>query len=312
MAARELDFLYDNAKTIKFDDDSKLVFISDVHRGDGSYADSLLPNRNIYITALKYYLKNKYMYIEVGDGDELWKNRNCKEIAYFYEDIFKVLNKYKDNSDIYLLYGNHDYYKKNAKFKAKEISILNRFGENYSQEFIELLDKIEFYPGINCLYTPLNEKFLVTHGHQLDFFNNELLFISRFLVRYIWKFMNGVAGFKDSNGSARVRKKRSRIDNKLQSWARDNNKMIICGHTHNSRFPNYYEPPYFNDGCCTMPYGMTAIEIENGEILLVKWSIEVKENGVLCVQRKIIEGPTKISKYLLWAQAERNKRNKRE
>ena len=308
MGSKELDYLYENAKTIEIDDKSKMVFISDVHRGDGSHADSLLPNRNIYITALKYYLKNRYIYVEVGDGDELWKNKNCKEIAYFYQDIFKILNKYKDTIDIYLLYGNHDHYKRKTKFKIREVSILNKFGEDYGYEFINLLDKIEFYPAINCLYKAVNEKFLVTHGHQLDILNNELLMINKVLVRYIWKFMNGVAGFKDPNSSARVRKKRSRIDNKLQAWARDRGKMIVCGHTHNSRFPNYFEPPYFNDGCCVMPYGMTAIEIESGMISLVKWSIDVKDNGVLWVKRRVIEGPAILSKYLLWAQAERNKR----
>ena len=76
MSEKELKDIYDNGFTLEFNNDSKIVLISDVHRGDGTYADSLLPNRNIYITALKYYLKNNYTYIEVGDGDELWKNKN--------------------------------------------------------------------------------------------------------------------------------------------------------------------------------------------------------------------------------------------
>ena len=71
MSEKQLDTLYNEGFTVNFNDDSKLVFISDVHRGDGTYSDSLLPNRNIYITALRYYLKNDYTYIEVGDGDEL-------------------------------------------------------------------------------------------------------------------------------------------------------------------------------------------------------------------------------------------------
>ena len=46
--------------------------------------------------------------------------------------------------------------------------------------------------------------------------------------------------------------------------------MIICGHTHNSRMPKTDEAPYFNDGCCVLPYAMTAIEIEEGNISLIK------------------------------------------
>ena len=94
MSEKELNNIYENGFNLDFDDQSKIVLISDVHRGDGTYSDSLLPNRNIYITALKYYLKNDYTYIEVGDGDELWKNKNFNEIAYFYDDIYKIFNKF--------------------------------------------------------------------------------------------------------------------------------------------------------------------------------------------------------------------------
>ena len=49
MSVKELENIYENGFTLDFDDDSKIVFISDVHRGDGTYSDSFLPNRNIYI-----------------------------------------------------------------------------------------------------------------------------------------------------------------------------------------------------------------------------------------------------------------------
>ena len=37
------------------------------------------------------------------------------------------------------------------------------------------------------MYKPLKEKIVVTHGHQLDFCNNEIWRINEFLVRYIWQ-----------------------------------------------------------------------------------------------------------------------------
>ena len=65
MSVKELKEIYENGFILEFDDNDKIVFISDVHRGDGTYSDSLLPNRNIYITALKYYLEKNYIYIEL-------------------------------------------------------------------------------------------------------------------------------------------------------------------------------------------------------------------------------------------------------
>lgn len=307
MSVKELNQLAENGYVVDFDDDSKFVFISDVHRGDGTSFDSLLPNENIYLTALKYYFKNNFTYVEVGDGDELWKNVNFNEIAYIYEDVFKVLNKYNEDNRLYMIYGNHDIIKKNKNFKVKQEKALRKIGANYGKEFLKLISNINFYSGINFNYIPLNEKFLVTHGHQLDFINCELYVISRFLVRYIWKFLSGVFGFKDPTSSAKSKTKRSRIDIELQNWTRDNYNMLLCGHTHNSRFPELYEPPYFNDGCCVLPYAITAIEIENGNITLVKWSVDATDSGVLWVKRKIIGGPQKISSYLLWAKEERNR-----
>lgn len=310
MSEKELNNIYENGFNLDFDDQSKIVLISDVHRGDGTYSDSLLPNRNIYITALKYYLKNDYTYIEVGDGDELWKNKNFNEIAYFYDDIYKIFNKFSKKKNIYCIYGNHDFVKRQKGFKQRQEKALRKIGANYGDEFIKFINNNEYYSGINLMYTPLKEKILVTHGNQIDFWNNEVWRINEFLVRYIWRFLNGVAGFKDPTRSAKSKTKRSRVDIKLQNWARDNCTMIICGHTHNSRFPDLYDPPYFNDGCCVYPSSITAIEIEKGKIKLVEWIIDAQDTGSLWVTRKIIAGPVEVSAYLQYAKEERLRRNK--
>lgn len=310
MSLNELYYLLENAYTIEFNDASKIVFISDVHRGNGTYSDSFLQNRNIYVTAIKYYYRHEYTYIEVGDGDELWKNKNFNEIAYCYDDIYKIFNKFIDDNRIYCIYGNHDIVKKYKKFREREERAMRKVGADYGEDFISFINKIEYHKGINMLYTPLNEKFLVVHGNQIDITNNELWRINQFLVRYIWRFLNGVAGFKDPTSSAKSKSKRSHVDDKLQNWARDNCTMLLCGHTHNSRFPSVYEPPYFNDGCCVYPNAITAIEIEKGKIKLVKWVVDADESGSLFVNKKIIGGPENISAYLSYAKEERLRRNK--
>ena len=172
---------------------------------------------------------------------------------------------------------------------------------------MEFIDNNIFYEGINFLYTPLNEKFLVTHGHQIDITNSTFKDISKILVRYIWKFMYGIAGFRDPTNSAKSKNKRTLIDNKLQQWVKENGKMLICGHTHNSYFPDIHEPPYFNDGCCVLPDAATAIEISGGKISLVKWSVQAQETGILWVKKAIIGGPVSIENYLLWARNARDR-----
>ena len=147
MSKKDLTRLFDNAFTIPFDDEDKIVFMSDVHRGDGTYYDALLNNRNIYLTALRYYLRNNFTYVEVGDGDELWKNRDFTEIAYAYESVFRVFNKFSKKDRIFIIYGNHDIIKSKKNFKLKQEKCINKIGAKYGSEFIHFINNNTFYEG---------------------------------------------------------------------------------------------------------------------------------------------------------------------
>ncbi|WP_052314801.1 hypothetical protein [Clostridium senegalense] len=97
---------------IDINNKSKFVFISDCHRGDGTWKDDLLPNSNIYMAALKYYYKKDFSYVEVGDGDELWKVSKIGTIYEIHPEIFKILLKFKNKDKLYMIVGNHDKIKK--------------------------------------------------------------------------------------------------------------------------------------------------------------------------------------------------------
>ena len=283
---------------INFDDNSKIVLISDAHRGNGGYEDSLRLNENIYKAALKYYYNGGYTLIEIGDGDELWKNKNILNIAYNYNDVFKIFNKFYNKDRLYLLYGNHDIVKKSQEFIVKQKKLYNNIGDNFPAEMINLYSKIKFYECAVLNYRPLNKNLLAFHGHQVDTINCEFWKVSRFLVRYIWRFLEGVGGMKAPTSPASNYDKCDKIDKILERLAKKENRMIICGHTHNDRLPKASEGRYCNDGCCVFPSAITTIEITNGKISLVKWKLEVDENNRLYVSKSITGGPENISDYL--------------
>lgn len=288
--------LYNSCERVKIDGNSKIVIMSDVHRGDGSYSDSFIDNRNVYYAALLYYYKEGYTLVEAGDGDELWKNKSFRDIAYNYKGVFKLMKRFNKEKRLHLLYGNHDEKKSSKEFIDKEVSYLNCMG--IGEDFVKFVKDVEYKEGIVLNYTPLNKDIFITHGHQVDFMNYELCMISKFLVRYFWRFLEGVAGFKAPTSPANNYKKGGVIDDKLEAWAKKNNKFIICGHTHKSRFPKAKEGSYFNDGCCVLPYSISTIEINLGLISLVKWSIEPKEDNVLYIRRTFLGGPEKLDEYL--------------
>jgi len=79
-AAKHLSQVMSTAKVIPFDETSKFIIMSDCHRGEGNWGDNFSSNQNLYFTALSYYNKRSFTYIELGDGDELWENRRMKNI----------------------------------------------------------------------------------------------------------------------------------------------------------------------------------------------------------------------------------------
>jgi predicted phosphodiesterase len=87
------------------------------------------------------------------------------------------------------------------------------------------------------------------------------------------------------------------VDIKLIEWSSKHNQLLICGHTHRPVFPKPGESLYFNDGSCVHPRCITAIEIRNGTIALVKWAEMTRADRTLYVGRQILEGPTRLLEY---------------
>jgi len=295
-----IDKLMKKAKIIEFDNSSKIVIISDSHRGDGGYADSLRQNRNIYKAALGFYYENGYTLIELGDGDELWKNRDCLDIAYMYKDIFAILNNFNYDNRLCLVFGNHDIVKSNPEYIKRQEQLFENAGNGFGREMISLYTEVTFYESVILRYMPLKEDILAFHGHQVDFINCDLWKESRFLVRYVWRFLEGVAGFKSPTSPANNYNKGTKIDHMLEKVAKREKKILICGHTHNDIFPEPDEGLYFNDGCCVFPSAVTCIELTNGEISLVKWQVEVNKD-ILYINKTVTGGPEKLQKYFDFA-----------
>ncbi len=298
MTPNKLLKLYNISGRIPFDRESKIVVISDVHRGDGSYADSLMNNKNIYVAALNYYYKEGYTLIEAGDGDELWKNKWYRDISYNYRDVFQILNKFNKLGRLHMLYGNHDSKKASKEYLEKQKRNLHKIDRAFGEDLIYLLDNIKFKESIVLRHEPSKKEIFITHGHQLDFMNYEFAPVSKFLVRHLWRYMEGIAGFKAPTSPANNYKKGGKVDKKLAEWSKEYNKFIICGHTHESRFPKLGKGLYFNDGCCVLPYSISTIEINSGLIALVKWIIDVRDDNTLYIRRNILGGPERVDEYL--------------
>jgi hypothetical protein len=135
--------------------------------------------------------------------------------------------------------------------------------------------------------------------------------LSRFAVRYLWRPIQRLTNIK-STTPATDWKLRSKHDSAMYNWAvKQRGVILVAGHTHKPNFPtrtqiNYFreiytelsripealpkedleklqadlafanaqeQPCYINCGCWSFSDGdITGIEIDSGQIRLVRWS----------------------------------------
>ena len=285
---------YKNAKTVDFDDTSRCILFSDCHRGDNSFADDFANNRNIYFHALNHYFNEGFDYFELGDGDELWENIHFKAIFDAHMNVFKLLRKFHLGNRLHMIWGNHDMVYKDSDYVKKYLS---SYFEPIEGRDEALFEGITYHEGIILKHRETQQEVFLTHGHQADWWNYIFWRWGRFLVRILWKPLQ-VWGIADPTSPAKNYTELRKIERRLKKWILRQNLLItIVGHTHRPRFPEPGDIPLFNDGSCVHPRSITGIEIENGEISLIKWHIATKDDGTLQIVRVLLEGPQKLSHY---------------
>jgi len=285
---------YDTARRISFNDDSKFIIFSDCHRGDSSFADEFANNRNIYSHALKHYYEHGYTYCELGDGDELWENREFKSILEAHKNVFNLLTKFFNEDRLFRLIGNHDMVYRNPRFVEKN---LYTYFNKVTGKDDPLFPNITFSEGLILEHKKTQQEIFMLHGHQADWMNYHGWRFNRFLVRILWRPLQ-VFGIGDPTSPARNYKELIKVEKRFKRWIiSKKNLFTIIGHTHRPRFPEPGEIALFNDGSCVHPRSITGLEIQKGEISLIKWQIATTEDGTLKVVRILLEGPQRIEDY---------------
>lgn len=278
----QLDKIFKNSPRLTIDNNTKIVIMSDCHRGAGDNFDNFIKNQSIYEAALMYYYSQKFTYIELGDGDEMWEVKNYQDIIKVHLDAFKQLKKFHQAGRLIMIYGNHDMDKKSSTTLEK--NFYNYYNEITNQNE-PLLQGLTVYESLVLKYQ--NYDIFLIHGHQVDFLNSTLWQLSKILVRYIWRPLEHL-GLNDPTSAAKNYRVASQVEKKLKEWSLKNNKILIAGHTHRAIFPKVGQSLYFNDGSCIHPNGITCIEIENGHITLIQWGFKTTEEELISVNRKVL------------------------
>lgn len=207
-------------------------------------------------------------------------------------------------SRLHLILGNHDV-QGNRRDRVEKDGIVAR-------------------EGLILRHARTGQRVFVVHGHQADLMSDQFNIMGRFLVRYIWKYFKFL-GFGKATGRAQdiqkllalgpkgilgwlrsqetkieqrlIERSNGTVEQRIIEWLQSHWHVTICGHTHRPMCAGYGAPPYFNAGSCVYPGYLTGLEIQDGEIMLVKWSArsETRPGGeMLITERELMEAPRKL------------------
>lgn len=290
---RRLEEAYRKAAEMEFDRGSRIVCMSDCHRGVGNHGDNFLPNQNVFFAALQYYNERCFTYIELGDGDELWENGRLSRIVECHSDVFWMMSQFYRQGRLHMLYGNHDYRKRNMHYFQKHCESYYCDSQDCSREL---------FPGLvvreSILLKERNSgrELLLLHGHQGELLNDYLWPLTAFFVKFFWRPLE-LFGVQDTTSAARNYRRRKKTEHRLERFADKRGLLVMAGHTHRPVLSKPGEGRYMNDGSCVHPRCITAMELEKGSLTLVKWSVLVRHGRNLSVEREVLAGPFLLEEY---------------
>jgi len=182
----------------------KYVIFSDFHLGDGSHADNFRQNESVVCKALKHYRENGYSVVLLGDIEEFHQMTLYPIMLKYDGTVYQGLRDFTDKR-LYRVFGNHDI------DWALEDPL---FAQSRTTSLEAIL---------------LGDHVVLTHGHQArEPYEKDL-----HVVRFGTTFFRFVENFIGSSEGSTVTSTPSEKDAIYADWARENKKILVCGHTHN-------------------------------------------------------------------------------
>lgn len=227
--ARRLDASLKEARELPYDpENDRYVIFSDLHMADRSPGvDSFSSNEVVYLHALQHYLDEDFNLVLNGDVEEGWEVKPRQVREAYRATTYAMERRFVDEggSRHTRIWGNHDDLWRDRKRVNKHLVPV--LGEG-----------IQVYRGLK-----LGEHILITHGHQGDIASDTFSTISRWSVRYGWRWVQKLTKLTRVRAATNHSVRRSR-DKALYRWARDRKKLLIAGHTHR---PMFGDVPEMND-----------------------------------------------------------------
>ena len=214
-----------NTRVLDLAADRYIIF-SDQHRGARNGADDFQRAERAYNAALAYYLHMGHTLVVLGDAEELWEETPTAVIKAYRHNI-ELEARFHQRGRYVRIWGNHD-----DEWQYED-SVRRRLDAIYGNPPLHVLEGLHFKVMDGA--EELGALFLL-HGHQGDAFNARWSWITRLLVRYLWRTFQRLTRIS-LNTPAKSWDLRSKINQAMYAWAAQQQKLIlIAGHTHSPVF----------------------------------------------------------------------------
>ena len=284
----------------------KFIIFSDQHRGSRNGADDFVLAEPNYLGPLEHYYNSDFTLINLGDSEELWEN-HILQIKNKNATTFEAEKQFLKEGRMIKIFGNHDLYWANDPLASwtlenifgekvtvyegvilgvtindKQLKIFCTHGHQgdaqsdgnwFSKFFVSnIWAPLQAFLKINPNTPAFNNEKKTLHNEFMYEWSgaqeNTLLitghthqpvFASLTHIERLYKQFQFAQFEKNEEQTAALLAEIRKREKEFSAVALDYLSM---------------KPGYFNTGCCCYSDGdITGIEIENGCIRLIKWSL---------------------------------------
>ncbi len=298
---RNLTELYERTPVQPLKNKDSFVIFSDLHMGNGSRTDDFEPNSELFIRVLRdHYLPSPFRLVLNGDVEEL-QRFSLESIMRRWSRVYELFEEFEGQGRLERLMGNHDMHLrsvKNPTFTIKEALRFDYHGEGVfvfhghqtSRAFEHHNDWFGFV--LKFVADPLHIKsYEVAHNSEKRFrvekrvykfaSAQKVLSIIGHTHRPLFESMSKIDSLKFEierlcrKYPKTSQKKRPAIERRIQAFKGELLKAQRDSNGSASKASLYREnlvvPCMFNSGCVLGKRGMTALEIDRGQMRLVHW-----------------------------------------
>ncbi len=299
--AQNLAALYDRTPVRRLSDRDRYIIFSDLHMGNGKGSDDFAPNSELFLRVLgEYYLPTPYRLILNGDVEEL-QRYSLESIMSRWEAVYELFSRFEEEGRLDRLFGNHDMALQSIRSPKIELKEAIRFDYHGNEIFVfhghQTSKRFEVYNDwfgfvLKYFANPLRIKnYEVSHDSVKRFrveqrvysfaSSAKVLSIIGHTHRPLFESMSKIDSLKFEierlirKYPKSSKKKKPDIERRIHEYKAELLKAHADTDDEASTASLYREnlvvPCMFNSGCVLGKRGMTALEIDRGQMRLVHW-----------------------------------------